>query len=279
MQLFTTRGSVPPAAGSADEDCAASLLRTIEAEIIPRLMLAHGAAPNEALPGVPVTAASGEDQAAELAEIILRRDVVAARVYVQARRRAGMTVEALFLDLLAPVARRLGTMWEADECDFTQVTVGLWRLQQIVHEHSAVFLREGPAALAGRRALLIAAPGSQHTLGLLMVGEFFRRGGWEVEGDPTLSLAAACGRVAGVRFDLVGLSVGSECHIPGVRSAILALRQASLNPSVLVMVGGPIVGFRKDFVERVGADATSPDAASAVALADRLVKERVAASP
>lgn len=278
MQLFTMRGAVTPAGGSAGEDCLASLMRTIEAEIIPRLMLAHGAAHNEVLPPPPAPAVAGEEQVAELAEIILKRDVVAARVYVQARRRAGLTVEALFLDLLAPVARRLGTMWEEDLCDFTQVTVGLWRLQQIVHEHSAVFVREGPAAAAGRRALLLAATGTQHTLGLLMVGEFFRRGGWDVEGDPTLSLEAAAERAARVRFDVVGLSVGSECHVSGVTSAILALRQASLNPSVVVMVGGPIVGARKDFVELVGADATAPDAASAVALADRLVKQRVASA-
>ncbi|MES1162097.1 MAG: cobalamin-dependent protein, partial [Rhizobacter sp.] len=224
----------------------------------------------------PMAEPSAAEQVAELTEIILRSDALTAQNYVQARRAAGLTVEKLYLDLLAPVAQRLGAMWDADLCDFTQVTVGLWRLQQIVHEHSPAFQRERPARAPGRRAMLVAAPGSQHTLGLLMVGEFFRRAGWQVVGDPTVTIALATADVAAHHFDVIGLTVGSECHVEAVASAILALRKASRNPQVVVMVGGPVVALRPDFVERVGADATAPDAAAAVALAERLVSQRAA---
>ena len=274
MHVFM-RGSVMPT-DAASEECLASLLRTIEGEIIPRLMLAHVQALNDAKGPRPAVDVCSEEMAGELAEIVLRRDLVAASVYVQARRRAGMSVEAVFLDLLAPAARRLGVLWEADLCDFTQVTVGLWRLQQIVHEHSADFQHEHPVAPAGRRALMLAAPGSQHTFGLLMVGEFFRRGGWQVVGDPTLSVGTALTRVAEEHFDLIGLSIGSECHVETVSSAILALRQASLNAAITVLVGGPVACLRPDFVELVGADGTAPDAASALALAEQLVRQRAA---
>ena len=64
-----------------------------------------------------------------------------------------------------------------------------------------------------------------------------------------------------VEFDVIGLTVGSECHVKAVGSAILAMRKASLNPAVVVMVGGPVVALQPDFVARVGADATAPDAA------------------
>ena len=291
MQLFT-RGSASPvsddaaaiegwdaAFGSvglarATDDCVASLLRTIEAEIIPRLMLAHRQPCNDDI-GPRLSAEPGRaEQVDELTDIILSRGITEAQAYVQARRLAGLSVEALYLELLAPVAQRLGAMWEADLCDFTQVTVGLWRLQQIVHEHGAAFQRERPARVSARRALLVPAPGSQHTFGLLMVSEFFRRAGWQVVGDPTLTVAAALAAATTEWFDVIGLSVGSECHVDAVASAILALRRASPNPSLVVMVGGPVASLRADFVERVGADATAPDAATAVALADQLVRLR-----
>ena len=297
MQLFSIRGTAPPgsdeaAAGASGHDgdgagpstsmsgalgaadCAASLRFTIEAEIIPRLMLAHRSSGNDETPPPLEDACDRSEQASELADMLLRRDPADARNYVQSLRQAGMSVETLYLDLLAPAARRLGAMWEADLSDFTQVTVGLWRLQQIVHDHSALSDRGRATRVGGRRALLLPSPGSQHTFGLLLVGEFFRRAGWHVAGDPTIELEVAARLLAREPFDLLGLSVGSECHVDMAASAILTLRGASLNPALVVMVGGPVAGLWPDFAERVGADAMAEDAATAVAVADSLVVRR-----
>ena len=297
MQLFSIRGTAPPgsdeaAAGASGHDgdgagpstsmsgalgaadCAASLRFTIEAEIVPRLMLAHRNSGNDETPPPLDDACDRSEQASELADMLLRRDPADARNYVQSLRQAGMSVETLYLDLLAPAARRLGAMWEADLSDFTQVTVGLWRLQQIVHDHSALSDRGRATRVGGRRALLLPSPGSQHTFGLLLVGEFFRRAGWQVVGDPTIGVEAAKGLLAREPFDLLGLSVGSECHVDMAASAILTLRGASLNPSLVVMVGGPVANLWPDFAERIGADATAADAAMAVAMADSLVVQR-----
>lgn len=261
---------------STPEDHAASLLRTIEADIIPRLMLAHRGPSNDERGPLESSARAGTDQVDELTRIILKRDAAGAQAYVRARHGAGLSLESIYLDLLAPVARRLGDMWNTDECDFTQVTVALWRLQQIVYEHSPAFLRDRRQRFTGRRALLVPAPGSQHTLGVVIVAEFFRRAGWDVRGDPNATEGDISQSVSSDWFDVVGLSVGSECLVAGLASAILALRKVSLNPAIVVMVGGPVVGLQHDFVARVGADGTAPDAAAAVALAERLVADRAA---
>jgi len=165
---------------------------------------------------------------------------------------------------------------DTDECDFTQVTVALWRLQQIVYEYSPAFQRDHRARHAGRRALLVPAPGSQHTFGVVIVAEFFRRSGWDVRGEPNATETDIKNSLGGEWFDVLGLSVGAECLLPAVSSAILGLRKASRNPSLVVMVGGPIVAGTADFVARVGADGTAPDAAAAVALAETLVSRRAA---
>ena len=270
--------SDPNGAAVGPSECAASLRRTIEAEIIPRLMLAHLLPSNDALAPVDSRPELGADEVEVLTELVLRRDSAAAQAYVRARQHAGLAVETLFLGLLSPVARRLGEMWEADLCDFTQVTVGLWRLQQLVFEYSDVFQRDRRMRASRRRALLAPAPGSQHTFGVVMVGEFFRRAGWDVRGDPSAGLAEVRSCIAADSFDLLGLSLGAECQAKAVSSAILRLRKASKNPAVVVMIGGPAAVLSADFVKLVGADGTAPDAASAVTEAESLVARRVGAA-
>ncbi len=273
-------GARPGLSGSAPgpAECAASLRRTIEAEIIPRLMLAHLLPSNDAHAPADSRPELGPEEVGVLTELVLRRDAAAAQAYVRARHQTGLAVETLFLGLLSPVAGRLGEMWEADLCDFTQVTVGLWRLQQLVFEFSDVFQRDRRMRARVRRVLLAPAPGSQHTFGVVMVGEFFRRAGWDVRGDPSASLAEVRSCIAADSFDLLGLSLGTECQAKAVSSAILKLRKASKNPAVVVMVGGPAVLLSPEFVSLVGADGTAPDAASAVTQAESLVAKRVGAT-
>lgn len=252
------------------------LARTIEAEIIPRLMLAHqtGHADLTAPRGERVR--PGPTEVAELVQIVLANDPARPREYVQRLRADGVALEVLYLELLAPAARRLGAMWEDDLCDFTQVTLGLWRLQQVVYDLSPSFHASQARSPHRRRAMLVPVPGSQHTFGILMVAEFFRRSGWDVWGEPTASGVELVHAARNDWFDMIGLSLGTEVHVSRVASVILALRKASMNPGVVVMIGGPVVGLRPELVALVGADATAPDAAQAVARAESLtpVQER-----
>ena len=148
-----------------------------------------------------------------------------------------------------------------------------------MRELSPSFLDQRTSRTNGPRILLVPPPGESHTFGLSMVYEFFRRAGWEVWADPAPGLAALSQAIATGWYDMVGLSVGSECHVETVASAILALRKASLNPAVVVMVGGPVVNLIDGFAAQVGADAMAGDARAAVAEAERLVSARAAATP
>ena len=252
------------------------LQRTIETEIIPRLMLAHGAAALAEPDGRvdDPDAISVEDVNAFTA-LVLRDDSDALAGFVADLREREVALERVYLGLIAPAARRLGVMWEEDKCDFAQVTLGLWRLQNLVFDLSPQL----PSAWTARpeqprRALLAAAPGSQHTLGLLMVSEFFRRAGWDVWSDPCASEGDLAALMRSEWFDLVGLSIGADLHLQPVRSVIFALRRASRNPHVGVMVGGPLLLDRPQLVSEVGADFTAADARQAVERADAFVAMR-----
>lgn len=255
------------------------LLSTIETEIIPRLVKAHRVVDPVAdvarpLPG-PVR--PRDTAVEELAQIILANHSGVAAGYVDGLRADGVSLETLYLDVLTPAARHLGELWEADLCDFTQVTIGLWRLQQLMYELSPAFQDDAQRGVQLNRAMLVPVPGSQHSLGLLMVAEFFRRAGWGVWGDPAAGQADLVEAAHTNWFDLVGFSVGTMSQLGSLKAAITAIRRASMNPSIVIMVGGPVFLDAPALVAEVGADATAPDAALAVAVAVRLIPPREAA--
>jgi methanogenic corrinoid protein MtbC1 len=256
------------------ESPAAWLIQTIQTEIIPRLMLVHREPALLSLVANNPRPVPGPAEVAALAQMVMGKDPHEASAYVERLHADGMPLEMVYLDLLAPTARRLGELWDSDECDFTEVTTGLWRMQQVMYELSGEFLDRARDQAPGHRVLLAPAPGSQHTFGLYMVAEFFRRAGWNVLDRAALSVQDLCGAAHREWFDVVGLSVGSELHVETLASVIADLRKASMNPAVFVMVGGPLLVENPGLLLRLGADATASDAPNAVAQAEDLVASR-----
>ena len=101
------------------------------------------------------------------AALALGSDDGAAFAYVEEQLAKGSTVESIFLDLLAPAARQLGTLWESDAADFANVTLGVGRLQLIMRRLSDRFTDETNAFHAGELVLLTIIPGEQHSFGLI----------------------------------------------------------------------------------------------------------------
>ena len=254
------------------------LMRTIESEIIPRLMLAHRAVLGCPTVARPADTPPGPERIAEFARLILDNAVTVAACCADAQGNEEMTLEGVYVDLLAPTARHLGDLWTADECDFTAVSIGLWRLQQVVHQLSEGCLPDATVSSSGRRVLLAPAPGDQHTLGIAMLSEIFRRAGWDVWGYPPVSVGELIETVRCERFDVVGLSAGCGCRADEIAQVIGEIRAASCNRDLVVLVGGALFLQAPDMASRVGADATAADAREATDLADRLVGSRVGLS-
>jgi methanogenic corrinoid protein MtbC1 len=252
-----------------------ALARVIESDIIPRLLMAHRDQPIVSAATLPADAIIPPGFADQFAAATLTEEIGPLLARVEALMAAGAGVETIYLHLLAPAARRLGAWWDEDACDFVDVTMGLWRCQEIVHALSALIPGAAPVAGAERRALFAPAPGEQHGLGALIVEEFFRRDGWQTWSVPALDADELVALVAGRAFDIVGLTVSVERHVEPLRRSITALRKASRNPDIIVLVGGRVFTERPDLAAEIGADGTAADGALAVALADRLLNQKV----
>lgn len=243
--------------------------RTIENELIPRLMLAFDTKPES---HAAREAVALSDHIAPFVQLLIEQDAPIAVRYVETLRSEGIPIATLYLDLLAPAARRLGELWEDDECSFADVTIGVCRMHQVLLEFTRCFDAIGKSGGNDRTALIVPAPGEQHTFGLFMVMEFLRREGWTCySGTPTtrqefLRLAKT------ENFRLIGLSISADRHLEETRQLIRDLKRRS---DVKVLLGGRCILDRPELVNELGADAMARDGREAV----RVIRDLMSDDP
>jgi len=245
------------------------MIRAIKNQIIPKIVLAL-----RALPTGRDSAGSEQTAALELEKftsLVVGNDENAALAHIESLRARGTSIETIFLDLLAPVARQLGEMWETDAIDFANVTLGVSRMQRIMRQLGETFAETNPAADSGA-VLLTTIPGEQHSFGMSMVAEFFRREGWSICTGPFAGHLDLISLVQERWFDVVGFSVTSDRRLDELKRGIHDIRRDSRNRSVGIMLGGPMMVSRPELAAALGADMTSVDASTAPRQARELME-------
>jgi len=187
----------------------------------------------------------------------------------------GLGLEDLFLHTIPSAARLFHQRWAQDEIDFVAVTQASYRLQELVYNLSAEFVLSGPqcGGLSNYSALLVNTPQSQHSLGLLILSQYFKRYGWQICGDTTWREPDMLITVQSCSIDLLGLSVSDERQLGYLKKMIATLRKTSLNPGLLVMVGGPLLSAQPHLAQWLDADFSCLQADEAQLTAMRRVDE------
>jgi methanogenic corrinoid protein MtbC1 len=239
------------------------LARTIETEILPRLMMLN-------LDGVPQTPHQGEafeqdpsggleargDGDVELAgfmEALLsasQQEVIDA---VEARLLAGVAFPRIILDWLAPAATRLGELWDEDRLSFVEVSIAMTRLHRLIRHFrppaEVVFSNAAPRSL-----LLATAPGETHTFGLSIIETFFLKDGWEVACETRPDPEALIDRVARDWFDVVGIAASCDASVARLPALVIRLREMACNRDIRILLGGRPFTDSPQRVMGLGAD-------------------------
>lgn len=257
----------------SSDPCRQSMLSVLEEQIIPRLVLAHPVVANPLAAMEAARRAPTTTEVRHLARLCLDDDRAAVAAMIDKLQAEGLPLETIFIDLVAPAARLLGTMWENDQIGFDQVTMGLVLMHEIVHGMGYEY-QDGPQqAGAVQRVMLASAPGSQHVLGLSIVSEFFRKGGWQVVMEISPSARELRRAVQNEWFDLIGLSIALEAQLPDLPGLVVGLKKASRNPKVRVLLGGRVFHDQNHDPRRYGAEGICTDAKEATALAATMVAD------
>ena len=226
----------------------APLSLAIKAHVIPQL-LNHSA-------NTPVDIGLAKQQSEVLGKACLSLQARELESTVLNMLGQGLGLETLFLRTIPNAARLFHDWWAQDEIDFVDVTQASYRLQELVYSHSADFVRSGPkcGGLSNYSAMLVNTPNSQHSLGLLILSQYFKRYGWHILGGTTWREPDMAIMVQSSHVDLIGLSVSDEKQFGYLKQLIANLRKKSLNPGLLVMVGGPMLAKHAQLCEWLGAD-------------------------
>jgi MerR family transcriptional regulator, light-induced transcriptional regulator len=249
----------------------ALLARTIETVVLPRLIASHGAEDRRAL-GRPFAGGRpvGRDVVLRLVDLTTDNDVDVVARFLHEQLAAGVSMEGLFLHLLAPAARELGNRGDAGQITFAEVDRCLDMLKTIVR----MFDNDAPPQMsrgwAPGAALLAAMPGDRHTFGLFMVEELFKRDGWSVTTLPQPQRAELLRIVGQSTYSFIGLSSTTGVDEDALGELIADIRSESLNPEIVVLVGGAGMLRRADGSPPGGADALATDGTSAVQQIRRL---------
>ena len=256
---FRTKAPPPDHCVAAPTGIDPALARTIQSEIIPRLLMAHRtrAAQRPTEPAEPPVA---DDDIATLVALSLREPLPRMREFIDGLQARGATIETIVGDVLPAAARHVGWMWDTDACTFVDVTCSLTRLQQLLRHYAPSLSLDVSRAGEGRRMLLSAMPGEQHTFGLAVAEEFFRQAAWEVAPHMPVDLSDLLKSLREDWFDIVGLSASGDGVLASMPALIQKIRASSLNQSVRVIVGGAAVLRNLEIADTAGADAVARDA-------------------
>jgi MerR family transcriptional regulator, light-induced transcriptional regulator len=203
--------------------------------------------------------------ACAFAGALIEGDAATARAIIEDIAGNGPGYTQIATHLLQPALYAIGGQWERNEITIAQEHLAAALAQTLLVE---LFL-EGPFQMPhGGKILLAGVEHNQHVIGLRILSDAFELSGWSVQylgaNTPTGALLAQVDRTSP---DRVGLSVSLVQQLPTLRHTIAALHSEFGAQCPVILVGGIPTNQFEDIWRHLGADAWSPDAESAVALA------------
>lgn len=210
---------------------------------------------------LPIEAPS-DDQIEHLCFALMADDHLAGATFISDVRGAGASIDAVYLKYLARAARKLGDWWDDDLVSFTEVTLGTSRMYAIMRS----MRRQMPLKLGRvlKSAIFVSVPDENHTLGVRMAADLFRKDGWDIDllidedHDSLVSYIVQSG------VPIVGISAGGQHSLQALSQLIVALRIKS--PSTALFISGHITEEAKDEIKLLGVDGIANDIDSAWAL-------------
>jgi hypothetical protein len=221
-----------------EKKSAAVLENLIRSNVIPELLLRHGAA--VVIPAPRIL----EKQSLELAGLLLAAKPDSALNLIHDQIGHHQSAVPLFATLLEPAARRLGDLWQADSCSDFDITIALSYLQSAVRVIGTECLQQPLSPANTPHVLVVPLPGELHSLSAALDSEAMWQAGWSPQSEFPTDNAALQRLLQADWFDVLDLTMSAALQrahwLPRLAETVRLARRASRNTDLVVMVGGRI---------------------------------------
>jgi len=193
--------------------------------------------------------------------------------------RRSRIAETELVDRYFPaVARQLGNNWEEDRSSWADVSIGMARLQSLVHQIGREWSSNASPMVTTTTALVILPEGEQHSFGVQLLAGQLRRMGVSVH----LQIG---GKPKGLRtllkehrYDCAMVSIGCEERLELCRQLVRSLKDGS-DGHLCVAVGGVALDRMVDVQAVTKADLTTNDPVQVLAAAHKGMCKRLGGLP
>ena len=173
----------------------------------------------------------------------------------------GASINYIVLELIPEIARRFGKQWEDDSLSFADVSMGVSKLERAIHKLDYLFQANQLDRQQNKAIFISGFPGSQHSLGSLIFGNFLTFCGWQVHRPNQTNIDSIVYGVSSKILQAIAISVSTNQQLEQLPSLIELLRQKSQNPKIIVLVGGPLYNKAPEAFDHIQAEvkAFSPE--------------------
>ena len=166
----------------------------------------------------------------------------------------GASIDYIVLDLIPSIARLLGKQWEDDSLSFAEVSIGVNKLERVIHKLDYLFQANQLDRQQNKSIFISGFPGSQHSLGSLIFANFLIYSGWQVYRPNQVNIDSIIYGVSSKELQAVAISVSTNEQLEQLPKFINLLREKSKNPKIITMIGGPLYNKAPDEFEHIQAD-------------------------
>lgn len=209
------------------------------------------------------------DLARNYLDALLHNDTHRGARFVLDAVKGGTAVKDIYLYVFQRTQREIGRLWQTNYLTIAEEHYCTAATQLILAQlYPYIFT----GAKTGRRLIATCVNGELHELSARMVSDLFELAGWDTiylgSSVPTDSVTDI---VARHRADVLAISATLTTNVGAVATLIKAIRNSAAGANIKIMVGGYPFIIDPDLWRKVEADATAPDAESAVETANRLL--------
>lgn len=174
---------------------------------------------------------------------------------------------------LPAVARQLGEEWCDDQKSFAEVTIGVARLQRLLHDLGPEWRADVTDDGAAPAVLLLTGPSADHTFGAKIIAGQLRRHGLSVRLAVGLRPDQVTSLISTAPFDAVMISASPAESLAALRGIVNALKAGdSRGPPIVI--GGGICASGTDIKTATGADYVTSDIGEAIRLCGLQVRNQ-----